>query len=118
MIIHKKQRWPQATKPTTTNKKYNNQQGRSPTVPTTATCKNDKECQGQQQQRTLHTPQIPLSPPQGNPIATKTGRIIQPNNLLKVLAANVQSLPPKIDELIALIQVEKELWSLLSMRPG
>ena len=63
MIIHKKQRWPQATKPTTTYKNYNNQQGGSPTVPTTATCKNDKECQGQQQQRALHTPQIPLSPP-------------------------------------------------------
>ena len=35
-----------------------------------------------------------------------------------VLAANVQSLPPKIDKLIALIQVEKTLMSLLSMRPG
>ena len=32
--------------------------------------------------------------------------MIQPNNLLKVLTANVQSLPPKIHELIALIQVE------------
>ena len=106
MIIHKKQRWPQATKPTKTNKNYNNQQERSPTVPTTATCKNDKECQGQQQQRALHTPQIPLSPSQGKVPATKTGRIIQPNNLLKVLTTNVQSQPPKIDELIALIQVE------------
>ena len=106
MIIHKKQRWPQAIKPTTTNKNDNNKQGRSPTVPATATCKNDKECQGQQQQqRALHTPQIPLSPSQGKPRATKTGRIIQPNILLKVLTANVQSLPPKIDELIALIQV-------------
>ena len=37
---------------------------------------------------------------------TKTGRLIQPNNLLKVLTTNVQSLLPKIDELIALIQVE------------
>ena len=106
MIIHKKQRWPQATKPTTTNKNYNNKQGRSPTVPTTATCKNDKGCQGQQQQRALHTPQVPLSPSQAKPPATKTVRIIQPNNLLKVLTANVQSLPPKIDELIALMQVE------------
>ena len=33
------------------------------------------------------------------------GRLIQPNNLLKVLTANVRSLSPKIDELIALIQV-------------
>ena len=44
---------------------------------------------------------------QGKPPATtKTGRLIQPNNLLKVLTANVQPLSPKIDELIALIQVE------------
>ena len=49
MIIHKTQRWPQAAKPITTNKKYNNQQGLSLTVQTAATCKNDKECQGQQQ---------------------------------------------------------------------
>ena len=47
-----------------------------------------------------------VSPSQGKPPATKTGRIIQPNNQLKVITANVQSLPPKIDELIALIQVE------------
>ena len=40
------------------------------------------------------------------PPATKTGRLIQPNNLLKVLTANVQSLSPKIDEPIALIQVK------------
>ena len=106
MIIHKIQRLPQATKPITTNKSYNNQQERSPTVPTTATCKNDKECQGQELQRALHTLQIPVSPSQGKPTATKTGRIIQPNNLLKVFTANVQSLPPKVDELIALIQVE------------
>ena len=72
-----------------------NQQG--PTVPTTATFKNDNDCQGQQQQRALRTPQIPLSPSQGKPPATKTGRVIQPNNLLKVLTANVQSLSPKID---------------------
>ena len=39
-------------------------------------------------------------------IITKTGRLIQPNNLLKVLTAIVQSLSPKIDELIALIQVD------------
>ena len=50
--------------------------------------------------------QIPVSPSQGKPPATKTGRIIQPNNLLKVLTANAQSLPPNIDKLIALIQVE------------
>ena len=54
MIIHKIQRFPQATKPIMTNKNYNNQQGRSPTVAATATC-NDKECQVQQQQRALHT---------------------------------------------------------------
>ena len=71
MIIHKIQRWKQATNPITTNKNYNNQQGRSPTVPTTATCKNDNECQGQQQQRALHTLQIPVSPSQGKPPATK-----------------------------------------------
>ena len=53
-----------------------------------------------------HTPQTPLSPSQGKPPATKTGGLIQSNNLLKVLTANVQSLSPKIDELIALIQVE------------
>ena len=119
MIIHKIQRWPQATKPITTNKNCNNQQGRSPTVPTTVTSKNDKDCQGRQQQSAPHTPQIPLSPSQGKPPATKTGRLILPNNLLKVLTAkiqpnnlpkvftaNVQSLSSKIDELIALIQVE------------
>ena len=50
--------------------------------------------------------QIPLSPSQGKPPATKTGRPIQPNNQMKVLTANVQSLSPKIDELIALIQGE------------
>ena len=33
-------------------------------------------------------------------------RLIQPNNQLKVLIANVQSLLPKFDKLIALIQVE------------
>ena len=94
-----------ATQPITTNKNYNNQQGQSPTGQTTATCKNDEDCQGQQQQRALHTPHIPLSPSQGKPSATKTCRLIQPNSLLKVLTANVQSLSPKI-ELIALIQVE------------
>ena len=72
-----------------TDNNYNNQQGRSPTVPTTATYKNDNECQGQEQQRALRTPQIHVSPSQGKPPATKTGRIIQPNNLLKVLTANV-----------------------------
>ena len=67
-----------------------NQQGRSPTVPTTSTSKNNKDRQCRQQPTLLHTP----------------GRLIQPPNLLKVLTANVQSLSPKIDELIALIQVE------------
>ena len=33
-------------------------------------------------------------------------RVTQSNNLLKVLTANVQSLSPKIDELITLTQVE------------
>ena len=73
MIIHKIQRWPQQTKHILTDKNYNNQQGRSPAVPTTATCKNDKDYQRQQHQRTLHTPQISLSPPKGKPPATKTG---------------------------------------------
>ena len=148
IIIHKIPRFPQATKPITTNKNCNNQHGRSPAVPTTATCKNDQDCQGQQQQSALHAPQIPLPPSQGKPPATKTGsrddhqlyqqlqpartiRIVkdnnskehfilhrylchhhkgnhlqqkqvdyqqlyqQPNNLLKVLTANVQSLSPK-----------------------
>ena len=40
---------------------------------------------------------------QGNLLRQK---LVQPNNLPKVLTANVQSLSPKIDELIALIQVE------------
>ena len=72
----------------------------------TATSKNDKDCQGQQQPTAPHTRQVPPSPPPGKPTPTKTGRLIQPNNQLKVLAANVQSLLPKIDELIALIQLE------------
>ena len=38
--------------------------------------------------------------------ATNTARLIQPNHLLKVLTTNVQSLSPKIDEQILLIQVE------------
>ena len=50
---------------------------------------NDTDCQGQQQPTALHTPQIPSSPPGGKPPRTKTGRLIQPNNLLKVLTANV-----------------------------
>ena len=37
------------TKPITTNKNYNNPQGRSLTVPTIAKSKNDKNRQGQQQ---------------------------------------------------------------------
>ena len=106
MIINKIQGWPQATQLITTNKNDNNQQGRSPTVQTTATSENDKDCQGQQQPTAPHTPQVPPSPPPGKPPPTKTGRQIQPNNLLKVLTANVQSLLRKIDELIALIQVE------------
>ena len=100
MIINKIQGWPQATQPITTNKNDINQ------LQTTATSKNDKDCQGQQQPTAPHTPQVPLSSSPGKPPPTKTGRLIQPNNLLKVLTANVQSLSPKIDELIALIQVE------------
>ena len=42
----------------------------------------------------------------GNFLQKKPGRIIQPNSLLKVLTANVQSLSQRIDELIALIQVK------------
>ena len=106
MIINKTQGWPQATQPTMTNKNDNNQKVRSPTVQTTATSKNDKNCQGQQQPTAFHSPKVPPSPPPGKPPPTETGRLIQPNNLLKVLTANVQSLSPKIDELIALIQVE------------
>ena len=39
------------------------------------------------------------------PPLTNTGRLIQPNNLLKVFTANVQSLLPKVYDLIALIQI-------------
>ena len=46
-----------------TKKIDKNQQGRSPTVPATATIKNNKDRQGQQQPTVLHTPQIPLSSP-------------------------------------------------------
>ena len=99
MIINKIQGWPQATQPITTNKNDNSEQGRSPTVQTTATSKNNQDC-GQQQ------PTAPHSPSPGKPPPTETGRLIQPNNLLKVLTLNVQSLSPKIDELIAFIQVE------------
>ena len=109
---------PQATQPITTDKNDNNQQGRSPTVQTTATSKNDKDCQGQQQPIAPHTPQIPASPPPGKPPPTKTGRLKQPINLMKALTSNVQSLLPKIDELIALIQVENFDVILHSMRPG
>ena len=42
------------------------QQGQSSTVPTTATIKNNKDRQGRQQPTVLHTPQLPLSSPQGN----------------------------------------------------
>ena len=92
MIINKIQGWPQATQPITTNKNDNNQQGRSPTAQTTATSKNGEDCQGQQQPTAPNTPQVPASPPPGKPPPTKTGRLIQPSNLLKVLTANVQSL--------------------------
>ena len=37
----------------------------------------------------------------------KQARLMQSNNLLKVLTDNVQSLSPNIDDLIALIQLEK-----------
>ena len=76
MIINKIQGWPQATQPNTTNKNYNNEQRRSPTVQTTATSKNDKDCQGQQQPTAPHTPQVPPSPLPGKPPPTKTGRLI------------------------------------------
>ena len=92
MIINKIQGWPQAIQPITTNKNNNNQQGRSPTVQTTATSKNDKDCQGQQQPTAPHTPQAPASPPPGKPPPTKTGRLIQPINLLKVLTSNVHAI--------------------------
>ena len=62
--------------------------------------------QGHQKPTVLHTPQISLSSPHRKPPLTNAGRLIQPNNLLKVLTANVQSLSPKNEELIALIQVE------------
>ena len=45
---------------------------------------------------------MPQSPPQGKPPA-KTGGLKQPNNLLKVLTANVQS---QIEKVITLILVE------------
>ena len=92
MINRKIPGWPQATKPITTNKNDNNLQGRRPTVPTTATSKNDKDCKEQQYSTALHTPQISPSPPQGKPPRTNTGRLTRPNNLQKVLTSNVQSL--------------------------
>ena len=88
MITNKIQGWPQATQPITTKKNDNNQQGRSPTVQTTATSKKDKDCQGQQQPTEPHSPQVPPSPPLGKPPPTETGRLTQPINLLKVLTAN------------------------------
>ena len=83
-----------------------NRQGRSPTLPTTATSKNNKDRQGRQQPLLLHTSQIPLSLPQRTHPPTNAGRLINPNNLLKVLTANVQSVSTKIDELIAHIHLE------------
>ena len=73
----------------------NNQQGRSPTVQTSATSKNDKDCQGQQQPTAPHSIQVPSSPPPGKPPPTETGRLIQPNNLLKVLTTKGHSLSAK-----------------------
>ena len=91
----------------TTNKNDKNHQARSQTtVPMTAISKNRNNRQGRQQPTVLHTQQIPLSSPQRKPPTTNTGRLIQPNNLLKVLTANVQSLSAKIYELIALIQLQ------------
>ena len=98
--------WPQTTKTIRTKKIDKNLLERSPKVPTTATIKNNKDRQGRQQPTVPLTPQIPLSSLQGKPHPTNAGRLIQPNNLLKVLTANVQSLSLKIVELIALIQVE------------
>ena len=106
MILHKIQRWPQRTKTITTNRNDKNWQGRSPTVATTVIIKNNKDRQERQQPTVFHTVRIPLSSPHGKPPATNAGRLIQPNNLLKVLTPDVQSLSPKIDELIALIQEE------------
>ena len=106
MIIHKILGWPQATKNNHDQQILTKKQhGRSPTAATTAISKNNKDRQRRQQPTVLHTPQIPLSSPQEKP-STYTGRLKQPNNLLNVLTANVQSLSPKIDELIALIQSE------------
>ena len=83
------------------------QKGGLPTVQTTASSKKNKDHQGRQQPTVLYTPHIPLSPPRWKPPTTNTGRLIQPHNLFKVFTANVQSLSPKMDELIALIQVKK-----------
>ena len=108
MIIHKIQGWPHATKQITTNKmttSRNYHQQYQQLQPARTISRLFSCCLGQQQQTALHTPQIPPSPPQGTS-PTKTGRLIQPNNMLKVITANVQSVSPKIDELIALIQVE------------
>ena len=63
--------------------------------------------QGRQQRPTVvHTLQISLLSPQGKHPPRNANRLIQSNNLLKVLTANVQSLSPKIGEIIAFIQVE------------
>ena len=64
-----------------------------------------RTAKGNNNQQHIILTQIPPPPPQGKSPPTKTGRLIKPNNLLKELTANVQSLSPKIDELIALIQV-------------
>ena len=107
MIINKIQGWPQVTQPITTNKNDNNQQGRSQQYKQLQPARTIRtaKCNNNHQHLILHSYLCHHHAP-GKPPPTKTGRLIQPNNLLNVLTANVQSLLPKIDELIALIQVE------------
>ena len=66
---------------------------------TTTTAKNDNN----QQYFIIH--RYNCHDHKGNLLQRK-GRLIQPNSLLRVLTANVPSLSPKINELIAPIQVE------------
>ena len=82
MIIHKSQGWPQTTKTITTKKIDKNHQGRSPTVPTTATIKNNKD--NNQQYSIPHRYLCHYH--KEKPPPTNAGRLIQPNGLLKVLA--------------------------------